>query len=131
MKKTILTMLLMATTAIAALADDEISVWDGEAEDTDIELDSKTKTFYVYTAAQFAGLHKKMNDYMVSGHHGYDGYTILLMNDIDLNNKNFTHRTIGWDSDHRFGGKLDGQGHTIYNLYIYQEHDNRGIVGCL
>ena len=31
MKKTILTMLLMAMTAIAALADDEISVWDGEA----------------------------------------------------------------------------------------------------
>lgn len=124
-------MLLMATTAIAALADDEISVWDGEAEDTNIELDSKTKTFYVYTAAQFAGLHKKMNDYMVNGHHGYDGYTILLMNDIDLNNKNFTHRTIGWDDGHRFGGKLDGQGHTIYNLYIQQEHDNRGIVGWM
>ena len=131
MKKTILTMLLMATTAIAALADDEISVWDGEAEDTNIYLDTKAKTFYVYTAAQFAGLHKKMNDYMVSGHHGYDGYTILLMNDIDLNNKNFTHRTIGWDSDHRFGGKLDGQGHTIYNLYIEQKHDNRGIVGWM
>ena len=130
MKKTILTMLLMATTAIAALADDEL-VWDGEAEDTDIELDSETKTFYVYTAAQFAGLHKKMNDYMFNGHHGYDGYTILLMNDIDLNNKNFTHRTIGWDSDHRFGGKLDGQGHTIYNLYIEQKHDNRGIVGWM
>lgn len=123
-------MLLMATTAIAALAEDEISVWDGGAEDTDIELDTSTKTFYVYTAAQFAGLHKKMNDYM-NGHHGYDGYTILLMNDIDLNNKNFCHRTIGWDSDHRFGGKLDGQGHTIYNLYIYQEHDNRGIVGWM
>ena len=130
MKKTILTMLLMATTAIAALADDEISVWDGEAEDTDIYLDSKTKTFYVYTAAQFAGLHKKMHDYM-NGHHGYDGYTILLMNDIDLNNKNFCHRTIGWDSDYRFGGKLDGQGHTIYNLYIEQKHDNRGIVGWM
>jgi len=131
MKKTILTMLLMAMAATAALADDEISVWDGEAEDTDIELDSKTKTFYVYTAAQFAGLHKKMNDYMVDGHHGYDGYTILLMNDIDLNNKNFCHRTIGWDDDHRFGGKLDGQGHTIYNLYIKQKHDNRGIVGWM
>lgn len=123
-------MLLMATTAIAALADDEISKWDGEAEDTDIELDTSTKTFYVYTAAQFAGLHTKMSGYM-NGHHGYDGYTILLMNDIDLDNKNFTHRTIGWDSDHRFGGKLDGQGHTIYNLKIYQKHDNRGIVGWM
>lgn len=122
-------MLLVAFTATAALAD-EISVWDGEEEDTNIDLDPTTKTFYVYTAAQFAGLHKKMNNYM-NGHHGYDGYTILLMNDIDLNNKNFTHRTIGWDSDHRFGGKLDGQGHTIYNLYIYQEHDNRGIVGWM
>lgn len=122
-------MLLVAFTATAALAD-EISVWDGEEEDTNIDLDPTTKTFYVYTAAQFAGLHKKMNDYM-NGHHGYDGYTILLMNDIDLNNKNFTHRTIGWDSDHRFGGKLDGQGHTIYNLYIEQKHDNRGIVGWM
>jgi len=130
MKKTILTMLLMAMTTIAAQADDEISVWDGEAEDTDIYLDTSTKTFYVYTAAQFAGLHKKMPGYM-NGHHGYDGYTILLMNDIDLNNKNFTHRTIGWDDDHRFGGKLDGQGHTIYNLYIEQKHDNRGIVGWM
>jgi len=130
MKKIILTILLATITATVALADDKPSVWDGEAEDTNIYLDKETKTFYVYTAAQFAGLHKKMNDYM-NGHHGYDGYTILLMNDIDLNNKNFTHRTIGWDSDHRFGGKLDGQGHTIYNLYIYQKHDNRGIVGWM
>ena len=132
MKKTILTMLLMATTAIAALADDEISVWDGSSYSS--SLDVQGKNIYIRSANDFAALRKLWKTYKgVSGSDGsgYDTFFIYLECDIDLDNHNFIDWCIGWEEDNEFGGYFYGQGHVIKNLYIYGESANRALFGYL
>jgi len=131
MKNIILTTLTMAITAIGATAQeitDPDLIWDGSISS---HLHVENKTIYIYTPADFIALHDLWDKYEDDGHHGYDGYTILLMNDIDLNNRNIQPLTIGWTDSHRFGGRFDGQGHTIKNVYIGGEEDDRGLFGWM
>ena len=131
MKKILLTLLLMASTATAALADD-ISVWDGSSYST--SLDVQDKNIYIRSANDFAALRKLWSNFKgVSGSdgRGYDTFTIYLECDIDLGRHNFIDWCIGWESGNEFGGHFDGQGHVIKNLYIEGKSNNRALFGYL
>ena len=127
MKKILLTILLVAMTTTIARAQDEPDplVWDGSISSSLIEYEG---TIEIYTPADLAAIHKLWDNYK-DGDRGYVGWTIKLMNDIDLNNINFHGLTIGWYDGHRFGGNFDGQGHIIKNLKIHGDDDNRGLFG--
>ena len=116
MKKIILTFLMTALAFVSVGAVDITDpklIWDGKTED--FKAYNDTKTIYIYTPGQFIALHHKAEDFE-NGHHSYDDWTIYLMNDIDLNNRNIQPWTIGWTDSHRFAGRFDGQGHTIKNI---------------
>ena len=132
MKKKIWTILLAAMTAMQASAVDITDpnlIWDGKKIE-DFKVYKDTKTIYIYTPGQFIALHDKWENYK-SGDRGYSGWTIYLMNDIDLNNQNIQPLTIGWYDGHRFGGNFDGQGHTIKNIYIGGKEDDRALFGWI
>lgn len=71
----------------------------------------------ISTAEQLAGLASEVN----SGN-TYANYTVKLVIDIDLNNRDWTPigRVIGYPSV-SFSGVFDGDGHTIYNLKVTDE----------
>lgn len=119
--------LLVAT---AGLAQSDPGPWDGSISST-LTVDGNTKTVYIYTPADLAAIHDKWKDFPEDGHHGYEGYTIKLMNDLDMNGRNFQALTIGWTDSHRFGGVFDGQGHTIKNLWIDGKEDSRALFGWI
>ena len=104
-------------------------IWDGTIADS-IPVYKDTKTIYIYTPGQFIALHDKWENFK-DHDRGYKGWTIYLMNDIDLNNFNIQPLTIGWYDGHRFGGNFDGQGHTIKNIYIGGKEDDRALFGWI
>ena len=109
-------------------------VWAGaDAEDgidtswyTDAKEGTGTadKPYEISTAAQLAGLAKLVND----GTTDFDGKTIRLTADIDLNNQVWT--PIG-TSQKKFAGTFDGDGHTINGLYINKASTYQGLFGCI
>ena len=100
--------------------------WDGSVSSS-LQYDMDNNIL-IYTPADLAALNALWDDYD-DGDRGYKDYTILLMNDLDMNNINFNGHTIGWDEDHKFGGTFDGQGHIIRNLKIEGNDNNRGLFG--
>ena len=134
MKKKIWTILLAAMTAMQASAVDITDpnlIWDGKKIE-DFKVFKDTKTIYIYTPGQFIALHDKWEDFRHGDDdQGYIGWTIYLMNDIDLNNQNIQPLTIGWYDGHRFAGNFDGQGHTIKNIYIGGKEDDRALFGWI
>ena len=125
MKKIILTILLMAATATAVLAQSNPEPWDGSISGS---FKKSSDTIFIDSPADLAALHKLWNDYD-DGKQGYKGWTIKLRADLDMNNKNFNDYTIGWNDDNKFGGTFDGQGHIIRNLKIEGNDNNRGLFG--
>ena len=103
-------------------------IWDGKKIADKIYAYPDIKTIYIYTPDQFVALRTMWNDYD-DDDQGYKGWTIYLMNDIDLANHNFKDYTLGWDDDHKFGGNFDGMGHTIKNLKIEANDNNRALFG--
>lgn len=73
--------------------------------------------FELTTSSQLAGLAK-----LVNNGNSFSGKTIKLGADIDLNNQEWI--PIG-TSDKSFSGSFDGQGHTISNLKITRDLDNK------
>lgn len=134
MKKIILTFLMTALAFVSVGAVDITDpklIWDGKIADK-IYAYKDTKTIYIYTPGEFIALHDKWEDYRHGDDdQGYKGWTIYLMNDIDLNNHNIQPLTIGWYDGHRFAGNFDGQGHTIKNIYIGGEEDDRALFGWI
>lgn len=105
-------------------------IWDGTIED--FKAYNDTKTIYIYRPGQLIALHDKWESYRDGDDdQGYKGWTIYLMNDIDLNNYNIQPLTIGWYDGHRFAGNFDGQGHTIKNIYIGGKEDDRALFGWI
>ena len=100
--------------------------WDGSVSSS-LQYDMDDNIL-IYTPADLAALNALWDNYD-DGDRGYKDYTILLMNDLDMNNINFNGHTIGWDEDHKFGGTFDGQGHIIRNLKIEGNDNNRGLFG--
>ena len=125
MKKIILTILLMAATATAVLAQSNPEPWDGSISSS---FKKSSDTIFIDSPADLAALHELWGDYD-DGDQGYKGWTIKLRADLDMNNINFNDHTIGWNDDHKFGGTFDGQGHIIRNLKIEGNDNNRGLFG--
>lgn len=108
------TAVLLLTTAVVCVADvrnayaddaaASVSVWDGTSSDTSWYDSSKTE-FTITTAQQFVGFAALVNQSK-----NFDGQTVYLGVDVDLNNFDFTGMYAG------FKGTLDGKGHTISNL---------------
>lgn len=89
----------------------ETDVWDGTiasgfAGGTGEENDP----YQISTAAQLAYFAKSVND-----GNWYDGKYIILKNNIDLNNREWT--PIG-DQRHSFRGNFDGDNHTVTGMRI-------------
>ncbi|MBR7153444.1 MAG: hypothetical protein IKD00_06880 [Candidatus Methanomethylophilaceae archaeon] len=98
----------MTITNIITQYMNDISFWHGVSDvswynDTDdkFELDS---------ADQLAGLRE-----LVDGGNTFEGKTVVLTSDMDLQNELFDPIGSG-RKDLAFKGTFDGQGHTIYNL---------------
>lgn len=108
------TAVLLLTTAVVCVADvrnayagdatASVSVWDGTSSDTSWYDSSKTE-FTITTAQQFVGFAALVNQSK-----NFDGQTVYLGVDVDLNNFDVTGMYAG------FKGTLDGKGHTISNL---------------
>ena len=120
-------------TQLSAESDSFDEYYDGAANwlggvDTDWYFENPDATEYtIGTAEQLAGLAAIVNGTAVAPattfaatapaaiQDGFVGKTIKLSSDINLNNLPWT--PIGnWDNT--FEGTFDGNGHTIYNLYI-------------
>ena len=87
--------------------------WYTKAEDGTGTAD---KPYEISTAAQLAGLAKLVND----GTAEFSGKTIKLVEDIDLDNREWTpigNENENWDG-YAFKGAFDGDGHTIRNLNV-------------
>ena len=119
----------MAMPCVIASAD-EISVWDGNpvasgmyswlTSDLKSTIQAGSGTIHITSASQlailaFAAGKKTYVDY-TEGQLDFEGITIVLDTDIDLNNKPWSPICSN-DAYHPFKGTFDGQGHTIYNMY--------------
>lgn len=87
------------------------SVWDGTSCDKSWYEEGKTE-YHINSAAQFRGLSELTDNDAVS----FEGKTIFLDCDIDLDNKQWT--PIGLYNSKQFAGIFDGNGHSISHLNI-------------
>lgn len=83
-------------------------VWDGETVNTDWYTDDAT-TFSLYQPADLAGLAKLVNEGC-----SFEGKTISLFADLDMNNKPWT--PIGISDNVSFKGTFNGNNSHIKNL---------------
>lgn len=116
------TAVLLLTTAVVCVADirnayagdataSAISVWDGTSSDTSWYNDTDTE-LYITTASQLVGFIEKVNK-NDSGANKFQGKTVYLTVDIDLDNKELPNN---YGINTEFYGTLDGKGHTISNF---------------
>lgn len=94
------------------IPDNVIVLWDGTSteEVTDADNDG---IYEIFNAAQLAWVADQVNNQ----NNTFDGKTVKLMADIDLNNQPWTPIGLAENSA-KFTGTFDGNGKTIYNLNI-------------
>lgn len=103
--------------------DPAISKWNGTDASTEFEtvteeIDGKQKTVVkINSAADLAGFAAS-----VKAGNKYANQVIRLEADINLDGKL-------WESVSNFSGTFDGNGHTIYNLYVDHEGNSAGMFG--
>lgn len=107
-----------------------VNFWDGTADLTSLEenTDTTNKTLTIDTAEQLAGFAQKVNSGTT-----YEGYTVDLLCDVDLQNLAWMPIGINADSANKFKGTFNGNNHEIKNLYINQEagYHSAGLFGAL
>lgn len=89
--------------------------WDGVTIDAP---ESEGNYIYITKPSELAWIAQQTN---AGRYNGFEGKTLLLQNDIDLNNQNWIPIGSGVKDDLRtitFKGNFYGQGHTIKNLSI-------------
>ncbi len=86
----------------------DASIWDGTTSNIDW-YDASLSTFNISTAEEFAGFSE-----LVNGGNNFDGKTVNLLSDIDLNNKSWT--PIGYDKTTSFKGTFNGGNHTVNGI---------------
>ncbi len=111
--------------------------WDGTnnegvvpEEKDDTTTPEGDTAIYINTAEELAALAASVN----SGE-TYEGKTVVLNNDLDLMNINWTpigyaqitDNQYDWANSPYFAGTFDGNGHTIYNLNV--DHADTNIQG--
>lgn len=101
--------------------------WTG-AIDTSWYVGEKD-SYDISSAEQLAGLAKLVND----GTDTFEGKTVILTKDIDLENLIWTPIGTSADSNNRFKGTFDGGNHTISNLRVVQSagYHAAGLFGAL
>ena len=94
---------------------DAAAPWVGGYDDEGLaaNADAEAKTLKIESAEQLASFAKAVN-----GGDTYDGYTVTLMNNIDLNGVEWIQI---YGSNHKI--TFDGNGKTISNLKITKGHD--------
>ena len=85
----------------------QVSIWDGTVK----MAVANSGIYLIEDASQLAWLAESTNDGSMNG---FTGSKIVLMSDIDLDNKEWT--PIG-TSEQPFSGTFDGNGHTISNIH--------------
>lgn len=94
--------------------DYNVVLWDGHSTETPA-YDEATQTWTISNPNQLAGFAKQVSEGKT-----FAGETVVLANDINLNDKNWT--PIGWVTTYKnsksFKGTFDGQGHAINNFRI-------------
>ena len=96
-------------------AENAADAWNGTTDTSWYENNKDATEFSIGTAAELAGLAKLVND----GTAEFSGKTIKLVEDIDLDNREWT--PIGFilgKNKKPFSGTFNGQGHTISGLSI-------------
>lgn len=124
-----------------ASASESSSVWNGYADTKWYDNSSDATEFYITTAEELAGLAQIVNKNIDS----FEGKTIYLMNDIQLNN------TTNWESwgkdtvnlnkwipignyNNMFKGVFEGNNHCVKGLYMVdlRQHTNyQSLFGTL
>ena len=112
----------------------ETSVWDGSSYSFDWYTSGSGAIYHIKTAADLAGLSRCFSTgYYLHG--DFEGRTIILDNDIDLDGHEWT--PIGFvdvnNTYFEFAGVFDGNNHTIKGMSI-TKHNNKnihvGLFGC-
>ncbi|WP_249028938.1 autotransporter outer membrane beta-barrel domain-containing protein [Tannockella kyphosi] len=103
--------------------------WEGDIDTTWYDGNSGSTTFEIDTAEELAGLAKLVNEGTT-----FSGKTVVLTNDIDLDNIEWT--PIGtlsnWYNVKTFEGTFDGGNYNISNLYIKNSSSwGQGLFGCI
>ncbi len=107
-----------------------VTTWDGSSKEALTVVDADT--YAIYSAAQLAQF-----AYNVNNGTNYAGKTVVLMNDIDLNNQAWTPIGLGGNSANDdlgsetgcFLGTFDGNHKTISNLKVTHNNDDRSFAG--
>ncbi len=112
----------------------EVTVlWNG-VKVSEPAFDQDTNTYNITKASELAWIEQQVNDES----NLFSGKTVKLMNDIDLNNKEWM--PIGQTGHGQFTGTFDGNGKTVSNLvvdttedvtFLAQEHYCSGLFGWL
>ncbi len=132
MKKSILIIALCSLIAIFAIScknEPQMppdSVWDGTTVDTSWYKEGEN-SFSLDSASQLAGLAA-----LVNAGHTFDGKTVTLSVNVDLDSNPWTPIGTGIRSGKTvaaeakvFSGTFDGKNHSIKNLVIADETDNK------
>lgn len=109
---------------VSARAEGEtVDTWDGTAIADGFAAGEGTQDnpFQIETAAELAYFAKNVN-----AGNWYDGEYIVLKNDLDLNNQEWT--PIG-NARKPFKGNFDGNNHTVTGMQISGELDRVGLFG--
>ncbi len=96
------------------------SLWTGDSKDPTADAEG---VYHIKTAADLAGLAK-----IINAGDDFLGKTVVLDNDIDLNNMAWT--PIGKSGQTPFRGNFDGQNHTVYNLNV-DNFEFAGLFGAV
>lgn len=101
--------------------------WDGSTVKQPVNWHEGNTTLYISDATELAWLAQTVNNQQQTGatpaEIGFKGCTVVLTDNIDLNQKPWT--PIGTTTP--FAGSLDGQGYTISNLFIKKKDENAGL----
>ncbi len=114
-------------TSFFCFAKAETSVWDGSSYSFDWYTSGSGAIYHIKTAADLAGLSRCFSTgYYLHG--DFEGRTIILDNDIDLDGHEWT--PIGFvdvnNTYFEFAGVFDGNNHTIKGMSI-TKHNNKNI----
>ena len=122
MRLALLALAALAWIAVPVSARAETNVWDGTIASGFAGGDgTQNNPFQIETAAQLAHFAKNVN-----AGNWYDGEYIVLKNDLDLNNQEWT--PIG-NARKPFKGNFDGNNHTVTGMKISGASDCVGLFG--
>lgn len=105
-----------------------VELWNGEIKQPATNPQDANE-YWIYSAAELAWVAASVNGESRSAVEDFAGKTILLKNDIDLNN--FGWMPIGAKGntyENSFKGILDGAGFTIHNLVV-ENKECAGLIG--